>query len=105
MELNGFINTTASFPMILTHASLNAELTFDQVLPRMPFLVHLMVDEKSAVDSLESVAIEDLAVVGDDLIPTAPLREGQVIKAKDHAQVLTARQRAGKDGAREAFQK
>jgi hypothetical protein len=104
VELYCFINTMTPLPAVLAYSGLDAELTFDQVLPRVSLLIHLVVDEQAAIDGFESAAIEDLAVIGDDLIPTALLREREVIKAKDHAQVLPARQRAGEDRAREAFQ-
>src|SRR4051794_35430136 len=98
MELDGFINCAASLPMILAHPGLDAELALDQVLPRMPFLIHLVVDEQAAVDSLESVAVKDLPMIRDNLVPTAPLHERQVIKSEDDTQVLPSSQRACEDG-------
>lgn len=104
MELLRRFDTPTSLPVIFTQAGLNAELALDEVLPRMTLLIHLVLNEESLVDARESRALELTAVITDDLLPTAPLQQRQVIDSEDDSQVLPPGQRAGKDRSGESFQ-
>ena len=49
MKFDGGFNHLAAFPMVFAEPGLNAELTLDQVLPRMAFLIHFVMNMQAPI--------------------------------------------------------
>src|SRR5262245_21862312 len=88
MKFNRLFNAAASFPVIFTESSLNSELAFYQIAPRLPFLIHLVTSAEPLIDALEIVAIELTSVIGDYFLPQPPTQQRVEIDVQDHADLL-----------------
>jgi hypothetical protein len=58
MKFDRLFNAAASFPVIFAESSLNSELTFYQITPRLPSIVHLVTNAEPLIDALEILATE-----------------------------------------------
>jgi hypothetical protein len=55
----GFFNRFTPLPLIFAEPGFDPEITLDQVLPRMPFGIHLMKDAESFIDT-DPIVISEL---------------------------------------------
>src|SRR5262245_66565132 len=89
--------------MIFPDARLDAELALDQILPGMPFLIHLMANSQATIYAREIVADELTAMIGNDLFPEPPTEQRLKIHLQHDADFHFRRERTGENRAREAF--
>ena len=66
--LGGF-NGLTPLPLIFAEPGFDPEITLDQVLPRMPFGVHVMTDAEPFIDADPIVISELTAMVRHDFFP------------------------------------
>src|SRR5215475_14957198 len=72
--LGGF-NGLTPLPLIFAEPGFDPEITLDQVLPRMPFGIHVMMDAEPLIDAREIVADELASVIRDQLFPKSPAKQ------------------------------
>lgn len=104
MKFDRLFNAATSFPVIFAKSSLNSKLTLDQILPGMPFVVHVVTNAEPLIDALEIVADELASMIGDYFFPQPPTQQRMEIDVQDHADPLLGRERAGEDGSGKALQ-
>src|SRR5215475_729275 len=104
MKLNRVLNRFAALPVIFAKSSLNSELRFNQITPRLSFLIQDVTNAESFIDALEIVTGELAAVVRDHVFPKPPTQQRLEVDVQDHADFLPGRERTGEDGPGEALQ-
>jgi hypothetical protein len=65
----GFFNRFTPLPLIFAEPGFDPEITLDQVLPRMPFGIHVMMDAEPFIDADPIVISELTAMIRDHFFP------------------------------------
>ena len=63
MNFNRFFCVSTLLPKVFAQTGLNAELTFDQVLPGSPFFAEMLVDSQIDIGISESVGAKLTSIV------------------------------------------
>lgn len=100
VNIDGSLDRAAVRPRIFAETRLNAELTFDQTLPRSAFVVKMMRDAEPPICLPEGVTRKLRTVIGNDGFPRAPPKQSRIIKPQHDAEILATSERTGENRPR-----